>query len=143
MARGVERSPEEKAAAMAALLAGQSIDQVAAKYKLPEGTVKSWRREMAGMVTTPTPAAQAQRERVGDLVISNLEAMLTAVREIVTRVSQDPQWIREQGASELGVFLGILSDKAFRILEALPEPEDDESAGILAGGAGETEAAVG
>lgn len=108
---------------MAAMLAGQSVSHVAATYKLPMGTVKSWRREMVAAAPT-APTAQAQRERVGDLVLASLEAMLTAVREIVERVSQDPQWIREQGASELGVFVGILSDKAFRILEALPEPED-------------------
>lgn len=114
---------------MAAMLTGQSVTQVAATYKLPVGTVKSWRREMVAAAST-TPTAQAQRERVGDLVLASLEAMLTAIREIVERVSKDPQWIREQSASELGVFVGILSDKAFRILEALPEPEDDENSDV-------------
>lgn len=122
-------SDETKAAVMAALLAGQSVTQVAATYRLPSGTVKSWRRQMVASVST-TPTAQAQRERVGDLVLASLEAMLTAVREIIERVSQDPQWIREQGASELGIFIGILTDKAVRILEALPEPEEDESTDV-------------
>lgn len=128
MAKAVH-SDETKAAVMAAMLTGQSVTQVAATYKLPVGTVKSWRREMVAAAST-TPTAQAQRERVGDLVLASLEAMLTAIREIVERVSKDPQWIREQSASELGVFVGILSDKAFRILEALPEPEDDENSDV-------------
>lgn len=120
MARAIY--PEEtKAAVMAALLAGQSIGTIAEEYRIPRGTVAMW-------------ASHARRQPVGnghlgDLIIQNLEAMLTAVKEIVTCVSQDKDWLRKQGASELAVFVGVLSDKAFRILEALPEPEGDGGAG--------------
>lgn len=129
-------SAEVKAAVMAALLAGQSARSVAKAYKIPEGTARTWK---ARAKQRPVDGG-----RIGDLIIENLEAILTAVKEIVIRVSQDPQWIREQDASELGVFLGILSDKAFRIIEALPRPDGDGGdAGLLAGSAGESEAARG
>ena len=37
-----------KAAVMAALLAGQSINSVAKEYQIPKGTVSGWRRQVMG-----------------------------------------------------------------------------------------------
>jgi transposase-like protein len=36
-------SEEIKAAVMAALLTGQSVSEVAKEYKIPEGTIYSWK----------------------------------------------------------------------------------------------------
>lgn len=136
-----QHSEEVKAQAMAALLAGQSVRQVAKAYKLPLGTVKQWRR-----IDVPNPeraaATAAQRERVGDLILDNLTALLTATKAIIERVSQNEKWTTEQSASELAVFVGVLYDKAIRIAEALPEPDGDAGNGdILAASAPESKAA--
>ena len=112
--------PEVKAAALAALLAGQSVSHVAETYRIPRGTVADWSAKARGEVTK---AAQGARtERLGDLILDNLEAMLKATRTIVESVSQDKDWLKQQSASEVAVLIGVISDKAFRILEALPEP---------------------
>lgn len=136
-------SEQVRAQAMAALLSGQSVSQVAREYKLPLGTVKTWRREYI-----PNPehrvATEAQRERIGDLILDNLEALLTATRGIVENVSTDPAWVKRQTASELAVFVGVLYDKAIKIAAALPAPDGDGAAGdVLAAGAPEPEAAGG
>lgn len=115
-----------RAAVIAACLAGQSVTQVAKEHGLPVGTVKSWMsRARAGSGLT---VGEDRSMTIGDLVFDNLEAMLAAQTEIVRSVSKDAEWLRNQTASELGIFLGILSDKSFRIIEALPEPEDAEGA---------------
>lgn len=120
MARGVNRSPEEKAAALAALLAGQSVDQVAAEYKIPGGTVKSWLREVNAIRRAEDVVNG--RSAIGDLILDYLAALLIAVKEIVNLVSQNPEWILRQDASQLAIFLGVLTDKLMRIVEALPKP---------------------
>ena len=104
--------------------------------------MKSWgveARRSAGV-----DMAGDRRERIGDLVLSNIEAILMAVQEIVKSVSTDKEWLRRQPASEVAVLVGVFSDKAFRTLDALrkqEEPEDGDS--VLAGGEGKSEAAGG
>ena len=112
------------------LLEGQSINHVAAACNLPRGTVKTW---SAALRSEPGQVVKGNRaERIGDLVVGNLEALLRATQGIVESVSQDKEWIKAQSASELAVFVGVLHDKAFRILEALPEPavEADDLQGV-------------
>lgn len=121
MAAGTPHSEEVKAAAMAAMLAGQSINQVAKAYKLPRGTVGRWRAEISGETRTALGGERAGR--IGDLVLENLEAMLKATTELIQFVSSEKDWLRDQSASEVAVLIGVISDKAYRILEALPDPE--------------------
>lgn len=139
MAKGIPHSEETRAAVMAALLAGQSTDAVARAYRIPLGTVKGWAAEVRR--AAGVDVVGDRRERIGDLILSNLETLLVAVEEIVKSVSADKEWLRQQSASELAVLVGVLSDKAFRILEALPESVEDGS--LLAGGEGESAATGG
>lgn len=120
-----EYSEETKAAVMAALLAGQTIAQVASEYRIPVGTVNAWsaRAHQVPVVS----AVGDRRERIGDLILSNLETLMIAVEEIVKSVSADKEWLRRQSASEVAVLVGVFADKAYRILEALPEPEPPAS----------------
>ncbi|HAM41113.1 MAG TPA: hypothetical protein DCP69_07180 [Candidatus Omnitrophica bacterium] len=110
MCRGKPHKPEVKAAVMAALLAGQGASEVAKTYHLPQGTVEMWKTQLHG-------ASNLKKVDLSELIESTLRAFLDTVR-VQVAVAQDPAWVRQQTASELGVFIGILSDKAFRILEA-------------------------
>lgn len=107
-------SDEQKAAVMAALLAGQSVSQVAKEYKIPEGTVKAWssRTDRAQPVATPKKA------EIGELLVEYLRENLTTLRA-QSEAFRDPVWLREQGASELAVLHGVLTDKTVRLLEAM------------------------
>lgn len=110
----------KKAAVIAALLAGQSITEVATQYDVPVGTVKSWahrmRADKESLLVTEDRAA-----KIGDLVFDNLEAMLKAQNAILTHVSTEKEWLKKQDASDLAVLVGVIADKTFRILDALPE----------------------
>lgn len=117
-----------KAAVMAALLDGQSVSSVAKEYNIPKGTVSNWKNrgwetpsDVAGVPTNGTQ----KRNRIGELIIDGLEAKLVAIKAMAD-VFAEKDWIRKQPASEIAVLFGVVSDKAFRVLEALPE-ETEES----------------
>lgn len=123
--------PELIARVVAAVMAGASVNAVAKEYRIPKGTVSAWVKRKGGEQVLAdrrdavATAATQKRERIGDLIIDNLEAQLEATKSIA-KVVQDGDWIRKQPASELAVLFGVISDKAFRILEALPGDDDDE-----------------
>jgi transposase-like protein len=116
--------PDEiKAAAMAALLAGQSISTVAEKYKIPRGTVAAWAGRERGAMRSETDSGQ--RERIGELIVDNIEAMLETTKEML-HVLRNEKWIEKQAASEIAVLFGVIADKTYRLLEALPGGAEDD-----------------
>jgi transposase-like protein len=110
---------QTKAAVMAALLEGQSINYIAKEYKIPRGTIASWSRNLPRNHNVSTE----KRERIGALIIDNVEAELkttVAMQSVFT----DKDWLKKQSASELAVLYGVIKDKTFRVLEALPGDSD-------------------
>ena len=126
--RPVARSAEVRAAVITALLAGQSVSQVAKEYNLPKGTVSSWKTRTAEGITSPNAkpanvnAASAsgatQKESIGDLLVDlvreNIKGLIAGAQLL-----QDAKWLRSQGAAELGTILSITNDKTIRMLEAM------------------------
>lgn len=122
MANGREYDDVTKAAVMAALLEGQSINYCAKRYSIPRGTVASWSRNLPRNHTV----SSEKRERIGSLIIDNVEAefeTMIAMQDVFT----DKKWLEKQSASELAVLYGVIKDKAIRVLEALPDDADDEA----------------
>jgi transposase-like protein len=112
-------SEETKAAAMAALLAGQSVSSVAREYKIPKGTASNWKRQAQRQVEgVHDDGTQNTREEVGTLLLDYLAANLRALKA-QTDVFADPSWIRQQEASQMAVLHGVMTDKAVRLLEAM------------------------
>lgn len=115
---GRNYDPEIKAAVLAALLTGQSINAVAKEYKVPAGTVKSWKsRELSEKVATVATAKQAD---VGELLIKYMEQSLETLTE-QHEVFRDGEWLRQQSASDAAVLHGVLMDKLMRLLEAMEQ----------------------
>ena len=122
-----EYSEETKAAVMAALLAGQSISEIAREWRIPEGTVKRWSAAARGDIE---PVRTAKKERIGELLIGYLELNLETLQAQV-RAFADAEWLKQQGASELAVLHGVVADKGIRLLEALADnPASDEEDGF-------------
>lgn len=115
---------EIKAAVLAALLEGQSVSKVAKDYNIPSGTIKSWknRQEQTDSATVATVATR--KKEISDLIVTLLETHLQAAIDIANAIDAD--YIREQSASEVAVLLGVINDKAFRMLEALGRAEDND-----------------
>lgn len=112
-------SDEEKAAVMAALMAGQSISQVAEQYNIPTGTISNWSAAKAHM----GQVLEGQKRAIGELVLECLRSEL-AMLIAQSKVMMDATWIQKQSASELGVARGISFDKAIRLLEALGRQQE-------------------
>jgi hypothetical protein len=106
-----------KAAVMSALLAGQSVADVAKKYKLPQSTVSTWKSQAGAVFDS---IGIEKKERIGDLILDNLEASLLATKAMADAFA-DTKWIKRQNASEIAVLYGVIQDKTFRVLEALPD----------------------
>lgn len=119
-----------KAAVMAALLTGQSVSVVASEYKIPLGTVKRW---SAAAKEILEPVRSAKKERIGELVLDNLEASLLFTKSMAD-VLNDAKWLKKQRASEIAVLYGVVQDKTYRVLEALPDSADDAEIEGEAGG---------
>ncbi len=115
-------SEETKAAVMAALLSGQSVNQVAAQYQLPKGTVSSWR---ARAEVRPQVASDAQQKEMGELLLDYLRETLTTLKEQAVHF-RNLEWLEKQSASELAVLHGVQTDKAIRLLEALTKDSGAE-----------------
>lgn len=125
-------SDELKAAAMAALLTGQSVSSVAKEYKIPKGTVSSWKdkaHELANRGGVESDSTQKKEIAIGELITIYLETNLDTLRKQAAFFS-DERWLSRQSASELAVLHGVLADKAIRILEAAEAGQDAENQNI-------------
>lgn len=112
-----------KAAALAALLAGQAPSLVAATFGIPVGTLKSWKsRQLRG--DSVATVATDSRERIGTLLLDYLAETLETLR-IQQKVFRDTEWLRKQSAAEVATLHGISVDKAIRLLEGLADTSDD------------------
>lgn len=113
------RRPDEvRAAVMAALLAGQGVSAVARQYGIPKQTVSEWRRSIARQTGQLPGQPGQEKPTLGAMVEALLREALDAAREGMAQV-HDSEWRGRQSASELGTFVGIITDKAVRLLEAL------------------------
>ncbi|RME24446.1 MAG: helix-turn-helix domain-containing protein [Candidatus Zixiibacteriota bacterium] len=117
-------SNETKAAVMAALLQGQSVSQVAEKYKVPRGTVARWSAKLNKGEWSPV---NEEKSSIGELLLKYLEASLEAMRKQVEHFG-NTEWLKDQRADELAVLHGVQMDKAVRLLEALNKQDNDSAA---------------
>ena len=121
-------SEETKAAVIAALLTGQAVASVAKEYKIPAGTVKSWKSRQLNGESVATVATE-KRQEVGELLLQYLRENLETLR-IQVVAFRDREWLAQQGASESAILHGVLTDKAVRLLEAMSKSDasDDQTA---------------
>jgi hypothetical protein len=126
VARG-QYSDEVKAAVMAALLAGQGVNEVAAAYSVPAATVRSW-KSRAGLRESVAPiVSDDARSRISDLLVGYLAKIIGAL-SAQADLFADHEWLKKQTAGELAVLHGIAVDKAVRIFEAFEQAAERASA---------------
>ena len=112
----VKYSDETKAAALAALLAGQSVSAVAREYKLPKGTVSNWKNHPSQDGVRPDRTQK--REAIGALLLEYLHTNLETLKQ-QSVFFRDTAWLAKQSAADAAVLHGVMTDKSIRLLEAL------------------------
>lgn len=124
------RYPDEvKAQVLAALLAGQSANEVAKQYQIPVGTVMSWRSRQGN--THLATIATEKQDQIGELLFDYLIENIRTLRVQVEHF-RSPEWLAKQPASEAAVLHGVLTDKSIRLLEALQAGRETEPDAIAA-----------
>lgn len=103
-----------KAAVMAALMAGQGVNEVAEQYSIPASTVRNWK----SATNLESALDDDQRYEIGDLLLAYLHEILNALRLQAIQFGQ-ATWLDSQNAADLAVLHGVAADKAIRIIEAL------------------------
>lgn len=103
-----------KATVMAALLAGQSIPQVAKEYNIPKGTLSDWRK--LARTTVRNDPTQKGETTIDAMLRAYVNENLTTLREQAI-FFRDTDWLSKQEASSLAVLHGVLADKSIRLLE--------------------------
>lgn len=111
---------------MAALLAGQSVSQVAEAYNIPRGTVAGWSSKLHQ--TGVSAVSNTKKQEIGDLLLDLLQQQVKALLATLAAV-QDSSWIKRQNASDLAVFFGVNYDKLARMIEALNRAANDTATG--------------
>jgi len=111
---------ETKAAVLAALLAGQSINSVAREYKIPPGTISNWKNRQG----VPKNGIQKKVDDIGELLISYLQTNLKTLQKQADFFG-DESWLKKQTASDAAVLHGVMTDKSVRLLEAMSNAAND------------------
>lgn len=117
--RGQAHKDETRAQVIAALLAGQGVNEVSRQYSIPKATVSRIKNGLA--------VEQLEHKKLSDLVEEHLTESLKAATAIAQKVSNDA-WFFKQNAADIGVLYGILTDKSIRILEAAESANAEGSA---------------
>lgn len=113
-------SPEIKAAALAALHAGEQPAVVADRLELDPALVRKWKERHVTVDVTQSvtpdvtpqavrPRAEAQQIAIGELVLDLLRAKLEASQAIAT-AAREPAWLARQTAADLAA-LGEYFDR--------------------------------
>jgi len=133
--RGVAHSPELRAAAIAAVLAGASLAQAAAQFGVDKSLVSRW-VQAAGL----QPAATAQRvrdpETIAELILELIATHVTTISAQL-QASARPDWLQKQSAADLAQLVAVERDTTLRLLAGLRPVERQPELGpaTLASGA--------
>lgn len=124
-----EYDPEVKAAVLAALLAGQSVNSVAREYKIPKGTVSGWQSREGETLDGVRRDAVNQANggggsEVGGLLLDYLGANLRTLKN-QAEVMGEKEYLRDKPIENVALAHGILVDKAVRLIEALNRAESE------------------
>jgi hypothetical protein len=113
MSKGKKTPVEVSASIMAALLAGQGVNEVSREFKVPQPTVSVIKARMEEQFNHFN-----QKKDISVQILELLETQLDALKNIAAAVGR-PEYLEKQPASETAVLYGVISDKAFRIVSAL------------------------
>ena len=128
MAKRRSYDKETRAAVMAALLEGQTIQQVSEEYEIPAGTVGRWSASMSRSDGADEYFTPDENEDIGTIPVQYMkESIITLIQHQM--VFRDIKWLEKNDASSLAVLHGVQLDKVIRLLEAFNKhaPTDNTS----------------
>jgi transposase-like protein len=111
----VKHSPQEKAAVLAALLAGQGLTETAEKYNVTVSQVAFWKKDLTS--DQIRDIQNKNREEFESLIYEFVkEALITMSCQV--RFFRTIEYLKGQSAAELATLFGVTTDKVVRLLAA-------------------------
>jgi transposase-like protein len=129
MPRGVPHSPELRAQAVAAVIAGATVAQVAQRFGLRKQTVSEWLQseEIRTVRTTRERSPEVLEAMIFDLVAEHI----TTIRAQL-QATASAAYVQGQSAGDLAALLGTERDTLIRLLAGF-RPVADTKQSELAG----------
>jgi transposase-like protein len=136
MPRGVPHSPELRAQAVAAVIAGATVAQVAQRFGLRKQTVSEWLQseEIRTVRTTRERSPEVLEAMIFDLVAEHI----TTIRAQL-QATASAAYVQGQSAGDLAALLGTERDTLIRLLAGFRPVADTEQSEL----AGPADAAPG
>jgi transposase len=110
--RGKPREKDVKAAAIAALILGDSPTEVASRYDLPRGTVRNWKPEAKKLAEVSRVSGGNIPDLVEGYVVSGIESLTAQAKQ-----SADPEWLMKQSAKDLAALMDGMAERTFMLLD--------------------------
>jgi transposase-like protein len=112
--RGKEHDATIRAAVIAALLAGQAVNDVARQFGLDSGLVSRWKARLPEAELQQVAAEK--KERLVDLIEGHLSASLKGAARIAAQTN-DSEWLAAQSPEKLVLLYTTFSETSFRLME--------------------------
>jgi transposase-like protein len=132
MPRGVAHPPELRAQAVAAVLAGTALAEVARQFGVSKGTLGNWlaAHNEAPVGTVGTPHARARDpESIAELILDLITTHVTTIQAQLQATTR-PDWLEKQSAAELAQLVAVERDTTLRLLAGLrpvaADADDDQ-----------------
>jgi transposase-like protein len=117
--KGKAHPQEVKARAIALLLVGATVMEVAAELDLSHQTISNYKREIPD--DKLSELGRKKGERLDDLVYQCLVTNLQTLNEQAVIV-REKEYVLKQPADQLATLHGVIADKTLRLLAATTNP---------------------
>jgi hypothetical protein len=120
MARGAPHDAHVRVKAVARVLAGQSLYEVAHDLGVPRRTIAHWVGLVdRGAIARHLSARRDAQERHFNALLADYLADLLRALQAQARQAGDPAWLAQQNARQLATWYEVTADTAFRLVGAL------------------------
>jgi hypothetical protein len=115
-----------KAKIMADRANGDTIEEIAERYNVGVGTVHRFASDIPTLeartarATSPTVIERRENEildlgaLVGRLLVAKIETAIA-----ISEHAKNPEWLMNQTANDLAIYMGVNEDKVIRLLESV------------------------
>jgi|2_EtaG_2_1085320.scaffolds.fasta_scaffold113676_2 hypothetical protein len=121
--------PAQKVAAvMFDLCAGMGMAKTAEKHGIAKTTLIKWTKKLPIKKQVQYTSLDRLSDLLEELLVTELRTL-----SLIAAHAQDKEWLGKQSADDLGVFYGIVADKAHLQLAAIDRAQRQAQAQIEAG----------
>jgi len=132
--RGVAHDPDLRAQAVAAILAGATLAQAAAQFKIDQSVISRW---VARDASHYRETQQHERDNIAELILGLIDTHISTLRAQLQATAR-PEWLANQSAADLADLVVAERDTLIRLLAGLRPIDENHTPQLPAPGASES-----